>query len=195
MSQQVDTDAYLSMVESAKGWLSLDEAQLLHDLAADVHSGVIVEIGAYRGRSTIALSAGARASTPVYVVEPHERIMKDDAELFGPEDRGAFFENMVRSGAYRNVRLLNVSSEVIAPGWQLPVGLLWIDGDHSYEGVCRDWACWSSHLLPGAVVVFDDAHDESIGPYKLIQDLLSQGVITHRKNVGKVQSVFYTPAG
>ena len=37
-----------------------------------------------------------------------------------------------------------------------PVGLLYVDADHSYEGVKRDFEAWSPNLAPGAVVIFDD---------------------------------------
>lgn len=197
MSQHAATaaPAYLDAVEQTEGWLSLDEAELLHDLAAAVTQGVIVEVGAYRGRSTIALSAGAPSGTPVFAVDPHAEMVENGKTVYGPQDRAAFFESMVRSGAFHNVRLLNTSSEIITPGWRDPVGLLWIDGEHTYEAARRDWDCWQPHLIPGAVVVFDDAHDPTIGPFKLINELLETGIIEHRKNIGKVRSVFYRPVG
>ena len=40
---------------------------------------------------------------------------------------------MLRTGCWNNVRLLNVSSEILSPGWKHEIELLWIDGDHRYE--------------------------------------------------------------
>ena len=164
-------------VASIDGWLSRDGAVLLYDLARQVTKGCIVEVGSYRGRSTVALARGAAAgnSPPIYAVEPHEPFVGVLGGEFGPEDRAAFFRNMVRTGAYRQVRLLNISSEVVAPGWRQPVALLWLDGDHAYEGVRRDFDAWEPHLLPGCDVVLDDANDPELGPHRLVQELIGDG--------------------
>jgi predicted O-methyltransferase YrrM len=184
--------SWLEHVECTEGWLSIDEAKLLHELAANVRTGCIVEIGCYRGRSTIALAAGAPDGVAIHVVDPHAEQWRDGRLTFaGGADRAAFFRAMLDSGFAERINLLNTSSEIIAPGWTEPVGLLWIDGDHSEAGVRRDWACWQPHLIDDAIVVFDDAHDPGVGPYHLINDLLEQGVIEHHKNVGKTRSVFY----
>jgi Methyltransferase domain len=163
----------LQDVAAVKGWLSPDAAVLLYELARKVEGGCIVEVGSYRGRSTIVLARGAAAGNgvPVYAVEPHEPFVGVLGGEFGPEDRGAFFRNMLRTGAYENVRLLNTSSEVLSPGWREPVALLWLDGDHSYDGVRRDFDSWERHLLPGCDLALDDADDPELGPYRLIQEL------------------------
>jgi hypothetical protein len=170
---QADWPDDLRDVPSIKGWLSRDAAVLLYDLARQVTHGCIVEVGSYRGRSTVALARGAAAGhgPRIYAVEPHEPFVGARGGEFGPEDRAAFFRNMVRTGAYKHVRLLNTKSEVVAPGWNEPIGLLWLDGDHSYEGVRRDFDAWAPHLLPDCGVVLDDVDDPELGPHRLVQEL------------------------
>jgi hypothetical protein len=169
--------AELRDVPMIKGWLEPDAAGLLYLLARDVRRGCIVEVGSYRGRSTVALARGAAAggNAPIYAVEPHEPFVGVLGGEFGPEDRAAFYRNMVRTGAYRQVRLLNVSSEILSPGWTEPVALLWLDGDHSFAAVSRDFRAWESHLLPDCDVVLDDADDPALGPHRLIEELVGQG--------------------
>jgi hypothetical protein len=77
---------------------------------------------------------------------------------------------MLRTGCYQTVRLVNLTSEIVAPNWKEPIGLLFIDGDHTESGVRRDWSCWSPHLTADAVVAFDDA--DLPGPAKLIGELV-----------------------
>jgi hypothetical protein len=168
---------HLSDVEATEGWLSREGAELLYDLAQRVRRGCIVEVGSYRGRSTVALARGASAGhgAPVYAVEPHEPFVGVLGGKFGPEDRAEFFRTMLRTGAYEQVRLLNVSSEVVAPGWTAPVALLWLDGDHAYESVRRDFGVWEPHLLPDCDVVLDDAVSPELGPYRLVEDLVGNG--------------------
>jgi hypothetical protein len=164
-------------VAEIDGWLTRDAAVLLYDLARRVTDGCIVEVGSYRGRSTVVLARGAAAgrNPPVFAVEPHEEFAGVRGGDFGPADRGAFFETMLRTDAYRQVRLLNASSEILAPGWREPVALLWLDGDHRYEAVRRDFDAWSPHLTPGCDLVLDDTDDPELGPYRLAEELLESG--------------------
>jgi len=168
-------------VADVEGWLALEEAAVLFRLARRVITGAVVEVGSYRGRSTVALAQGVAAgghSVPVFAIEPHEPFTGVLGGQFGPADRTAFFQNMLTTGCCEYVRLVNLSSEIITCGWQLPVALLWIDGDHATEAVQRDWTCWAPHLLPEAYIVLDDALNLNLGPYKLIEELLDRG--THR---------------
>jgi hypothetical protein len=159
-----------------EGFLEPAECALLFDLAAAA-AGCIVEVGSFRGRSTVVLALGARAGhgAPVFAVEPHETFEGPLGGSYGPADRRAFFENLLALDVVEHVRLLNTSSEVIAPGWSRGVGLLWIDGDHAYEGVRRDLDCWHPHLLPGAVVALHDALDPDLGPSLAIAEELASG--------------------
>ena len=173
-----------------EGMVSADEARLLHDLARDAKDGVIVEVGSYRGRSTVALACGSRAGAraPVYAIDPHEPFIGVLGGRFGPDDRRAFYRAMIETGAWDLVRLVNLSSEIVTSAWSQRVALLWIDGDHRYEGVRRDLDCWSRHLVPGAVVAFDDATDPTLGPSRLIEALVRQGRLVPLASVGKVRA-------
>ena len=154
-----------------EGMIGELESELLTRLAGEVEEGCIVEIGSWRGMSTIALAKGARV--PVYAIEPHENFVGVLGGVFGPDDRRAFFENLLAAGVVERVRLVNLSSEVVTPGWHLPVGLLWVDGDHRYEAVKRDFECWEPHLR--GKIAFHDAIQETLGPFQLIEELLTDG--------------------
>ena len=80
---------------------------------------------------------------------------------------------MLRTGCYEIVRLVNLTSEIVSPNWSQPIGLLFIDGDHSEEGVRRDWNCWSPQLAADAAIAFDDS--DWPGPAKLIGELTASG--------------------
>ena len=189
--QRLALPSALRGVGRTQGMISFAEARLLYDLARQVTAGCIVEVGSYRGRSSVALAAGSRdgSQVPVYAVDPHEPFEGALGGQFGPEDRAAFYRAMLRTRAYRHVRLINLSSEVVAPGWKLPVGLLWIDGDHTLAGVQRDLEAWEPHLLPGAIVAFDDSLDPALGPSQLIARLTGSGRYLPGTVVGKVTTL------
>ncbi len=167
----------LAAVRSLEGKIHDSECALLYDLAARASSGVIVEIGSYRGQSTAALALGTRAGAnlPVYAIEPHEEFRGANGGRFGPADRAAFFRTMLALGTAESVRLVNLSSSVLARGWTLPVGLLWIDGDHRLEAVESDIACWLPHLVPGGEVAFHDSKRPELGPVHVIAQLVESG--------------------
>jgi predicted O-methyltransferase YrrM len=161
-------------------------SQLLHDLARAADGGCIVEVGSYRGRSAITLAKGTGEGhrLPVFAVEPHEEFVGVNGGKFGPDDRAAFYRNMLETGAYEDVRLVNLPSHIAAQGWEKPISLLFIDGDHTYEGCRRDLGAWWPHLAPNAVVAFDDVNLD--GPRRVMQEAIEAGRLEHLERRGKV---------
>jgi predicted O-methyltransferase YrrM len=179
--------SFADVILSIQGATSVPQAELLRGLARNAAGGVIVEIGSYRGRSTVALAKGSAEGhqAPIYAIEPHEPFTGLFGGNFGPGDRRAFYKTMLRTRSWEHVRLVNLSSEIVTPGWRQPVALLWIDGDHRYDSVKRDLEAWLPHLLPDAVVVFDDT--DRGGPRRLTQELEQAGwLLVH--DVGKVRA-------
>lgn len=173
---KLDRDLH-KKIKSMDGAITIAEYKRLHDMAKNVRSGWIVEIGSYRGCSTVALAMGSKHGhrVPVLAVEPHEDFAGVLGGHYGWKDRKEFFQNMVRWGVCDTVRLANLSSEVVAPQWDKPVSLLWIDGDHTYEGVKRDFELWSPHVPDNGTVAIHDCHEETLGPARLVSEVVSDG--------------------
>lgn len=177
-----------SCFDRTEGMVSFDEALLLYRLAREVRGGCIVEVGSYRGRSSVFLGRGSLDSTngPVYAIDPHKSFIGVLGGVFGPKDRKAFYRAMLDNDCSEIVSLINLSSECFSPSWSEPISLLWIDGDHSYDGVKRDFECWLPHLQPNATIAFDDATDPKLGPRRLIDELTATKRFEEVVNVGKV---------
>jgi glycosyltransferase involved in cell wall biosynthesis/predicted O-methyltransferase YrrM len=171
---------------SVEGMISPEEAQLLFDLASRASEVCIVEVGSWRGRSTVALALGSQhgENVPVYAVEPHEDFIGVRGGRFGPQDRVEFFKNMLRTNCAETVRLINAGSAVVSKGWDKPVSLLWIDGDHRYESVKRDFECWEPFIVKNGLVAFHDSLDDSLGPAWVIQEALRSGGYVKVDQVG-----------
>jgi|SRR5262245_5701587 len=161
----------LELILAIPGSTDSEEVSLLYELARHVTRGCIVEIGSAKGRSTVALALGAKSGTgaAVYAIEPHEHFQGMLGGVFAPRNRATFFESLLRSDTVEIVRLVNLSSEVVAPSWQLEVGLVFIDGDHCFDGVMRDFECWTTHLVEGGLMVLHDSIDPRLGPCRVIE--------------------------
>lgn len=120
---------------------------------------VIVEIGCYEGKTTAAL---ARCSKSVYSIDP-----------FPPGRLGICYGEVIaekhlqRLGLRDNVRLWTGFSWDIAPNFKVPVDLVFIDGDHSYEAITRDWNDWYPKLVKGGIIALHDARIAPHSPYPL----------------------------
>lgn len=174
-----------------QGSVSSEEIEFLRAHAAAVPAGCIVEVGSWRGKSAIALASGASEIPEprrplVYCVDPHRPAVGVYGGRFGPHDRPEFYRAMLRSGCAEAVALVNLPSTAAARGFPEPVGLLFIDGDHTEAAVQADVDAWAPHLIPGAFMLLDDARDPEIGPFKVIERLTASGRWHRRTSVGKI---------
>jgi predicted O-methyltransferase YrrM len=172
--------------EKIDGWLKLKDAELLFAVASSLRSGCIVEVGSYRGRSTVALCAGSMVGSkiPVYAIDPHEHFIGVKGGVFGPSDRRSFFKTMLTTRLANIVRLVNLTSQTAAAGWDKPISLLFIDGDHRYEAVLEDFNAWRPHLVDGAIVIFNDAAGTGTG--LVTKDLVAEMVLTPMRTAGRL---------
>jgi hypothetical protein len=65
---------------------------------------------------------------------------------------------LARYGLERQVHLRVADSRTVEPPPD-PIELLFIDGDHSYEGAAADFERWSAFVRPSGHVLFHDAVD------------------------------------
>ncbi len=71
--------------------------------------------------------------------------------------------NILRLGFEMNrvhiVKERSESDEALQIARSFPLASLWIDGDHSYEGIKRDWLNYSPLIIPGGYILIDNYHD------------------------------------
>jgi hypothetical protein len=181
-------DELRAFLSNSKGGVSVEEGLALNRYAADCAGGDIVEIGSFRGKSAVALAMGAiRSRVQVFCVEPHVEFTGVYGGKFGPQDRGAFYQVMLQTALFEKVALINLPSRDAARAWRQPIGLLFVDGDHSFRGVNGDFEAWDSHVCLGGIIAFDDATDSAIGPANLIAQILASGRYAALETVGKVR--------
>jgi len=104
----------LTAIESVDGWLTPDQAGRLYAAAATCPAGgTIVEIGSFRGRSTIVLASAAVDGVAVVAIDPHVGTDRGPREIRGHEeqastDRARFDANLATAGVAGKVRHVDV---------------------------------------------------------------------------------------
>lgn len=135
-------------VASAFGYLTQKEVVALKQLAGNVmRYATIVNVGSGSGTSGLAIAE----------VRPEAYRFTVDISAGGPlggleNERNAFANTTLPLP----VQLLG-DSYVIGKNWHgQPIDLLFIDADHSCEGVTRDLQAWLPNLNQSAIVAFHD---------------------------------------
>lgn len=155
------------LIRGVDGFLLDIQAYALMTLANEgPGAGVIVEIGSYMGRSTCCLALGSKcaAREKVFAVDhftgspEHQKgAPSQSLELL---ERGTTFpkfeENVRKAGVSDYVEPIRAASVEASTGWNKPIRLLFIDGDHAYEASKLDFECWAPHVVPGGIIAFHD---------------------------------------
>lgn len=142
-----------------EGWLTKNEGAFLYGNAKKVKSGeVIVEIGSWKGRSTVCLASGSRDGNQVrvFAIDPHTG-SSEHQKPFGKVDTfGEFKQNLEKAGIVGYVETIQDTSEKAAEYLNRPVGLIFIDGAHEYRFVKKDFKIWFPKVINGGIIAFHD---------------------------------------
>lgn len=157
-------DAALDLVTDVPGWLSEPQARRLWDAArALTPPARIVEIGSFRGRSTIILALAAADGVEVVAIDPHAGSDRGPQEIapdarLGEDDHRAFTANLARAGVGERVRHLRRPSREALGELTGAVDLLFVDGAHRYAPARDDIARWGERVAPGGTMLVHDAY-------------------------------------
>ncbi|MBV9214915.1 MAG: class I SAM-dependent methyltransferase [Acidobacteria bacterium] len=162
------TEALVEETWPVEGYLSRQEMRFLALLGAiPTADGEVLEIGSFKGKSTIILAKSARSTRPdvvINAVDPMTAPSETDPKLGGLQSSFPDFDRNIRvHGVAANVRLHQMFSRDLAETWDKPIRLLWIDGDHTYAGTKADFDGFAEHLSDGAIVAIHDALHEFEG--------------------------------
>jgi predicted O-methyltransferase YrrM len=171
----------LSGGESIDGLIHPREGLLLYVLARRAAMlGNIVEIGSYKGRSTWYLVQALRDAG-----SPH-RVVSIDPHIDAAQ-RDAYFATLTRHELVDWVDPRVEFSHDVAASFDAPMGMLWIDGDHSYRAVREDFDDWFPKLAPGGWYAMHDTLNAWYGPTRLARELLG-----HRADLTDIGVVWLT---
>ncbi|MGC1272188.1 MAG: class I SAM-dependent methyltransferase [Planctomycetaceae bacterium] len=147
---------YLTGLSQAHTQTTPGERELLMQHARGRSS--LVEIGVMNGVNTSLLRSKMAEGGTITGIDP-----------FPPGSLGISLELVIaRRELSRHRRgralLLRKLSHEASSEWTTPIDFLFIDGDHSWDGIDRDWRDWSDHVIPGGIVALHDTRSVSWRP-------------------------------
>ncbi len=145
---------FAKRTRSIEGFLTIKEGRTLFKLARNLPPGSkILEVGSYKGRSTVFLSLGIRLPSELYCIDTW---LEPVAE-FDPIDNFNVFQKNIRDVQNRVIILRgkSASQEVIN---RVPenLSLLFVDAGHNYEDVLNDLSNYLPKVRHGGIVVLHD---------------------------------------
>jgi len=121
------------------------EAEYLYLIAARAKLA-IVETGRWNGGSAL-MMACANPDIPIHSID------------IAPQDDGALKSLLAELGVGANIELIVGDSQNCKYPQIAAFDLLFIDGDHSYEGCTKDIENWWPDMAPGGHMVLHDCYD------------------------------------
>jgi len=161
-------------IANIEGWLTKSEGLFLYKSAKKVKSqNAIIEIGSWKGRSTICLGRGLQDGNKgkIYAIDPHIG-SSEHRKMFGKVDTfEEFKQNISKAGVDRYVQPIRKTSKNAAENFTKPIEFVFIDGAHEYKFVDFDFNAWFPKIIDGGLIAFHDSF-LFIGPNLVTTKLL-----------------------
>ncbi|MEX0673471.1 MAG: class I SAM-dependent methyltransferase [Gaiellaceae bacterium] len=159
--------------------LRFDEAALLYRAVRSLEPGSrVVELGRFKGGSTFVMAAALPAGGTIQSIDLDAA---HDDELRAALDRFGLGGVELVVGDTRSVPLP-----------EGPVGLLFVDADHRYEGARADFERWAPLVGAGGHVLLHDAVDTGgwgttyPGLQRLVTDVARDGRFARQRGAGTI---------
>lgn len=162
---------WVLLFNAMPGYLSWQEGYTLLALAHEWPAeGDVVEIGSFKGRSTCFLAQGCQMAERgvVYAVDHFQG--SPEHQLGGHEETAeivnegttynAFLQNLAKARLSDHIRPLVGSGPDVARDFSGQVRLLFIDGDHSFDGTKADFDAWFPFVSDTGLICFHDYRND-----------------------------------
>lgn len=136
------------------------EMEYLYAVARRAKRGII-ETGRFNGGSCFMMACAA-PQTPIYSID------------IAPQNDTLLRQMFHQHGVGKNVDLIVGDSQKTKYPQIGEVDLLFVDGDHSYDGCWNDMTNWYDHLVPGGHLVVHNSYLGHWGVQDAIVDLMDR---------------------
>jgi predicted O-methyltransferase YrrM len=148
------------------------EGELLERAAQGART--IVEIGVAEGGSAYHLRRAMHPDGDLHLIDPYPK-------RYGMNMSSRIAKRLVEKVPHGHVHWHVTTSDDALGAWTEPIDFLFIDGDHAYDAVRRDFEGWSPHVRDTGTIAFHDAlldaawMNESFGSARYVAELRGAG--------------------
>tara|TARA_B100000029_G_scaffold473850_1_gene515630 strand:+ start:15257 stop:15862 length:606 start_codon:yes stop_codon:yes gene_type:complete len=189
----------ISKIDSLKGYMPRHEGELLIKWAKMFSRvGPLLEIGTFGGKAALYLGLGAKGHSQIVFTIDHHRGSEEHQpgqEYFDPENFDESLnrvntvpllqKNLNRIKEIDNVIPIIGNANEIAGFWTINLGLLFIDGSHTFKSANNDYMNWKDKIINGGALVihdiFEDPHEGGQAPFEIFQKALKDGFHLYEK--------------
>jgi predicted O-methyltransferase YrrM len=159
----------VGIAQTIGGYLKRREVKFLALLGAcPTAAGDILEIGTFKGKSTVVLAKAALAAGGGRVVAVDPFVL---AGAGGPAAALADLRDTLQlHGVADHVEFHQTYAATLARNWNRPIRLLWIDGNHTYAAAKSDFDLFLPFLADGAIVALHDVLNVAEGPLRVFME-------------------------
>lgn len=174
---------------------SVQECLALYQAAKSTEhlEGEIVEIGCLYGRTSIPICQAAKEQGKKsvhidYLFQyPDLNTCKLDGyekypspltieDAFSKSTHLEFLRNFIKADLFDDAIFCASKSEQVREIWGKDIKFLFIDADHSYEGISKDWSLFEPFVVSGGIVALHDIDLQGHpGCYKFFQEVMAAG--------------------
>ncbi len=167
------------LAKNVEGFLTDREGQLLYHLANHcTGKGIVVEIGSWKGKSTVWIAQGltdAGLKGPLVAIDPHigsEEHQQPGKKIWTFE---AFENNIEKAGFTSIVKPIIRTSAEARQEVNSPIEFLFIDGAHDYDNVKQDFDLYFPLVIEGGFIAFHDSQWDGVDQF--IQEALKRNIL------------------
>lgn len=158
MATATVVDTRSELLDLPHGWFNHGPKVL--DLIEEHRPKVVVELGSWLGASAIAMARSVRRwGGTVTCIDTWAGELDEDGG--SPAGKSPIMllscaRAMVEAGVSASVRLIPATTLEAAQHWSGLIDFLYVDADHSHDGVLADLSAWMPFVRIGGLVAGDD---------------------------------------
>jgi len=178
------------IISKVEVYITDEEGEFLYNTVENCRSGAIIEIGSWKGKSTIWLGKGSKAGkcAKIYAIDPHTGSLAH-RKKYGKSYTFEDFKRNIKDAEINDIifPIVKTSAEA-AQSFSDFVEFVFIDGDHRYEMAKLDFELWYPKLLNRGIVAFHDSENPEVR--RVIDEFIYKS--RNFKNIGFIGSIRYT---
>jgi len=168
-----------------EGWLMPNEAVALYTIANSISTQhpIVCEIGSWQGKSAYVLASAIKGKKgKLYVIDPFDgsgdiasvSTYHKNMDKLGVTLLENFQSNMKKFGVMNVIDIMAMKSDEARTNfYEEQINMLFIDGNHEYEFVKKDYELWESLIMKGGVLVLHDVGAKHVdGPLRVMEEYI-----------------------